>query len=474
MISIGDALLKIGVDTKNIDKGMKGLQGNIQKHKKQIGMAMVAMAGTVVAASTVAIKQFAAMGDEVQKMALRTGFSTEALSELRHAAEIGGTSLSSVEKAVKRMSGTILDAQDGLETYVRAFRHIGIEVEQFQGLNPEQQFLLIADALGKVEDATKKAAIAQDIFGRAGTEILPMLTGDLKDLREEAHKLGIVFDQEAADSAANLNDELTRLDASLKSLKFAFAKEMAPAVTSFITSLGQFIRGDELVFFGQRAHALNNIIELSAKAASENEKAQAGQENQLRATVVALREAYDVWWRVREQTLENNEIMSAAVSTLDEWIAKADAMQVVGEELNAVIEQTPEELEAAEKAMEAYAESIEDLRDRTLELWQAQRLAAANRVAGLATIAGQIEAAGGQISASRAAQYYYELNKMSFRQKHGMTPTGPGEAPAFAAGTRGGRGPIHIHVDLNGREIAEAVTGPLGEMTEESGEMEGG
>ena len=125
-ISVGDAVLKLGVDTKDLDRGMQGLGNRIKKHHKAIGLAMTAAGGAILAAGALSVKTYAKMGDEVQKMALRTGFSTEALSELRHAAEISGASLSTLEKGVKRMSGTILDAQDGLETYIRAFQHIGI------------------------------------------------------------------------------------------------------------------------------------------------------------------------------------------------------------------------------------------------------------------------------------------------------------------------------------------------------------
>lgn len=251
-ISIGDALLKLGIDTKDLDKGMKGLSGRIQKHNKAIGLAMTAAGGAIIAMGVSSVRTFAQMGDEVQKMALRTGFSTEALSELRHAAEISGASLTTLEKGVKRMSGTILDAQDGLETYIRAFQHIGIEVEALDGLNPEQQFLMIAEAIAEVEDPTKRAAIAQDIFGRAGTELLPLFAAGkegLKDLREEAHKLGIVFDQEAANQAANLTDAMHRTEEAVSGLKMKIATALIPIIiplvekiTNLITQMGAWMK----------------------------------------------------------------------------------------------------------------------------------------------------------------------------------------------------------------------------------------
>lgn len=245
-VSIGDAVLKLGVDTKDLDKGMQGLKGKLQKHSKAIGIGMTAMGGAILAAGALSIKTFAAMGDEVAKMALRTGFSTEALSELRHAAELSGTSLSSLEKASKTLSGAILDAGFGLETYVRAFDKIGLSYEQLKGLSPEDQFLAVMEALAGVTDESEKAALAADIFGRAGTQLLPMLadgTEGLKAMRQEAHELGIVFDQEAADKAAEFNDALTRVKGAVSGLKMTMAEVLVPTLISVIDKIKDVVVG---------------------------------------------------------------------------------------------------------------------------------------------------------------------------------------------------------------------------------------
>ncbi len=217
-ISIGDAVLKVGVDKKDFDKKMTGIGASIKKHQKAIGIGMATMGAAILAAGALSVKTFAAMGDEVQKMALRTGFSTEALSELRHAAELSGASLQGLEKASRTLSGAILDAGYGLETYVRSFDQLGLSYEQLARLSPEDQFMAVMEALAGVENESTRAALATDLFGRAGTQLLPMLSSGaegLKDMRQEAHDLGIVFDQEAANKAAEFQDALTKLKGSM-------------------------------------------------------------------------------------------------------------------------------------------------------------------------------------------------------------------------------------------------------------------
>jgi len=248
MLEAGNTLaelsVKIKADTAGLKTSLNKSTQMFKQHSKAIGMAAAAMGTAIVAAGALAVRTYAQMGDEVQKMALRTGFSTEALSELRHAAEISGASLTTLEKGVKRMSGTILDAADGMETYIRAFEHIGLNVQDLMGLNPEEQFFAIATAIGELEDETVKAAIAQDMFGRAGTELLPLFAegaDGIAALRQEAHDLGIVFDQEAADKAAALTDAMTRLKESFSGIQMAIANNLIPTLMPMIDKVKEII-----------------------------------------------------------------------------------------------------------------------------------------------------------------------------------------------------------------------------------------
>lgn len=248
---LSELFIKIGADVKGLKAGLDSADSrmgkfatNIKKHHKAIGMAMTAVGGAILAAGALSIKTYMKMGDEVQKMALRTGFSTEALSELRHAAEISGTELSSLDAATKRMSKTIVDASEGMTTYIRAFDRIGLSVEDLIDLSPEEQFMKIAMAIGDLENHALKAATAQDIFGRAGTKLLPLLaagTEGMEALRREAHDLGIVFDQEAANKAAKMTDAMHRVKEATSGLKMRIAEQLIPILIPLIDKIKEII-----------------------------------------------------------------------------------------------------------------------------------------------------------------------------------------------------------------------------------------
>src|SRR5690554_2552898 len=206
-------------------------------------------------------KKTAEAGDQIQKMALRTGFSTEALSELKHAAELSGTSLEGLENGVRRMQRSILDLERGLATQTEAFAKLGLEIEDLQGLSPEQQFNKITMALADVEDATTKAALAQQIFGRQGTQLLPMLDAGsegIAKMRAEAHELGIVFDQEAADAAAQFNDDIDRLKKGFAGVFQELGKKLIPI---FVDDLIPALRENLIPLAQSLADTISNLIE---------------------------------------------------------------------------------------------------------------------------------------------------------------------------------------------------------------------
>ena len=238
-MDIGDAKIKISADDEASAK-LKGVgtsMDDLGKKATKAGALMMA-AGVAIAAGIFKMADsYTKAGDEVAKMAKRTGFGTEALSELRHAANLSGSALESIEKGVKRMASTIEDAKDGLETYTKSFDKLGLSVDEVAAMQPEEQFWAIAEALAGLEDQTMKSALAQDFFGRAGTDLLPMLaagTEGIAAMRQEAHTLGIVFDEEAAANAEKFQDAITILKGSLAGLGAEIIDDLIPILEEYI------------------------------------------------------------------------------------------------------------------------------------------------------------------------------------------------------------------------------------------------
>jgi len=208
---------------KKDEKELSGAAGRIGKSFKTAGKRLTLVGGAIVGTLGMMVKSYVKAGDEVHKMALRTGFATETLSELRYAAEISGADISMLEKGVKKMAKSIVDANRGLKTYQDSFNLINLRYQDLLYL---------------------RATAAQEIFGKAGTQLLPLFNegvDGMEALRQKAHELGMVFDQEAADKAARLADAQTTLKGAMQGLTIAIAENIVPVLSKFIEGLSGVI-----------------------------------------------------------------------------------------------------------------------------------------------------------------------------------------------------------------------------------------
>jgi len=245
---------KFSAGVKAVKKQTKSLGGWVKKNSAQfkaMGMAAAAAGTAALVVFTKMVKKYVEVGDMVHKMALRTGFAAQTLSELAYAADISGADITMLEKGVKKMSKTIVDASYGLETYLRVFRSLGLDIDELLQMKPEEQFLKIGAAIAEMESDTLRTAAAVDIFGRSGTMLLPLFkegAEGIATLREEAHRLGIIFDEEAAANAAKLKDAQTALKGSIQGLSMAILKDLIPVITDIVKKMTDW-------FVSNREHA---------------------------------------------------------------------------------------------------------------------------------------------------------------------------------------------------------------------------
>lgn len=244
-IKAGRAFVELFADDTALARGLKGAQRRLRRFGtavRGIGMQMVGLGAAVAAPLILATREFMRFGDQIAKMSRRTGVGVGALSELAFAAERSGADVGALEKGVKRMARTITDANSGLLTYQRAFDRIGLKAEDLAAMSPEDAFTAIADAIGKTEDELIRAAAAQEIFGRAGTQLLPMFEGGaeaMHKLRAEARRLGITLSKEDALAAEQLTDAMTDLKWSFKAAGRAVGAALAPTLKALAKRAAQ-------------------------------------------------------------------------------------------------------------------------------------------------------------------------------------------------------------------------------------------
>jgi hypothetical protein len=233
MIQLGDALLKLRVDSTDLEKGLK----NVEKRCTDLGKKMLllgtAIAGGLIGATIASAK----LGDEIYEMSKRTGLGTVALSELRYMAELSGTSIEGLEIGIKRMQMVLSDAFSGAPEATKAINELGLSIEELKAMSPEEQFYALGLAIAQIEDPTIRAATATQIFGRSGTDLLPMLANGadgIAKMREEAHEYGRIVDEEAAKKSDAFNDALVKLKESFGKIADAIGSTLMPILTDLM------------------------------------------------------------------------------------------------------------------------------------------------------------------------------------------------------------------------------------------------
>lgn len=263
---------------------------NIRKASLVAGAAMTAAGAAITAFTTKAVMDFVETGSAINDMAARTGMGTTALQEFGYAAGLSGASMDDVEKAAKRMSQTIFGAaqeataaseqqaaaiaKGSNEIIVAtgantdALAYLGLTYQDLANLSPEQQFTKIGFAIGAVQDATMQAALAQTIFGRSGTMLIPMLSegeASFRAMAKEAASLGLIMSEQDVAAADQLGDTMDQLKGALQGT----AREVASALAPMLIELAGQVREAAKEFAAWRdrnPELANTIIQITVAA----------------------------------------------------------------------------------------------------------------------------------------------------------------------------------------------------------------
>jgi len=140
-IRAGRAFVELFADDSKLVRGLRAAERKLKAFGasvRNMGLKMAGLGTAVLAPMLVAAKAFSSMGDQVAKMAKRTGLSVEALSEFRFVASQTGTEFESLETGFRRMQRSIYDAGRGLSTQTDALADLGLRYADLDGLCPRR------------------------------------------------------------------------------------------------------------------------------------------------------------------------------------------------------------------------------------------------------------------------------------------------------------------------------------------------
>jgi hypothetical protein len=138
------------------------------------------------------------------------------------------------------MSDTMYQAAQGSDSAVAAFKSLGLSVGELRSMAPDEAFTKLASAVASVEDPFLRAGVAKDVFGKQGTQLLPLLADGadgLEKMRQEARDLGITMGGDAAAASNKFNDVLSKLGRSVTGVQFALGSAFLPIIERVVDSI---------------------------------------------------------------------------------------------------------------------------------------------------------------------------------------------------------------------------------------------
>lgn len=268
-IRAGRAAVELGLDKTPFVRGLRSAEKDLKAFGagvRNIGLAVFSAGASMVAPFVAAARTFNRMGDALDKAAIRTGVTVEALSGLAFAAEQSGSNIEELENALRFMSRVIAEASQGSQQAVDALSNLGLTADRLLRMTPEDQFKTIADAMSSIENPTVRAASALEVFGRSGTKMLPLVADGargIEALQSQFDSFGATVTTADAKLAALLNDTWNEMAVTLRAFNMQVGAAVAPtfidianaARRSATTAIGWVRENRELVVVALKAAA---------------------------------------------------------------------------------------------------------------------------------------------------------------------------------------------------------------------------
>jgi len=246
--------------TKDLDKSVDEIGESAEKtggkfdglgKKIAAGVAAgLAALGTAAVAAGKGIWEMsnraAEAGDAIDKQSQKVGLSYESYQKWDYAMQLAGTSMSSCTTGLKTLTNTFDDAQNGSEGAIKKFERLGLSLDDLEGKSREEVFGAVVEALQGVADETEKAALANDMFGKSGQDLLPLLNQSAEatqELLQQAEDYGMVMSDEAVKASAEFEDSLTRMRGTISGIKNNLMGDMLPSITTLLDGFTDLAAG---------------------------------------------------------------------------------------------------------------------------------------------------------------------------------------------------------------------------------------
>jgi hypothetical protein len=225
-IKAGEAFFGINGDDSKL---RAVLSKNVQRVKvfastiKNIGLGAAGIGASIFTPLLATFSSSLDRAADAAKLATRLGTTTEVISSLGYAAQASGVEMEDFTKAAEKMQQAALQAAKGGVDQAVALQLLGTNAQDFANMKLEDKFLLVADAIEKIQNPMEKSLILSGLFGDEFGKLLPLFSkgrAGIKGLIAEASFVGSVINSDDAKQAVEINRELNKAWIAMKNVLF--------------------------------------------------------------------------------------------------------------------------------------------------------------------------------------------------------------------------------------------------------------
>lgn len=247
---IGALRVTLGLDSANFEAGSKRARQTAQRDALSIQKALDGVkgrlnglyaglaGGAIIAAGKRALDYAANLGE----VAAAAGVTTTELQEMYYAGTQVNLSQAETETILARLTKTMGQALSGQKAQVETFRELNLALKDSNGrvYTAAEMIPKLADALQKYQNPADRARYLTELFGRSGQKLEALLAGGSKgvnELRDAAHRLGVVLSEKQIQDADVTADKLAAVKMVLEARIASVVSDNAASILSLANAL---------------------------------------------------------------------------------------------------------------------------------------------------------------------------------------------------------------------------------------------
>jgi hypothetical protein len=237
---VGDAFSKLKTDAKAVGDAFGGLKDKLGGAFTRLGIAGGVIGGAIAGVGYLTA-EFVDQGDALADQAEGLNMSTKALQTWQFAAGTVGIESEKLGSILSKLQSKISEGSDGTK---ESFATLGISYSKLKRMKPEQQLTHITEAFARLPEGVNKTALANEIFGKSGYKLLPVLkagAAGLKDIYDEAKATGYILSDDTNDAVNKADAAFNQFKLQLTGFKNQALAPLLPVFTDMIGQLGKIV-----------------------------------------------------------------------------------------------------------------------------------------------------------------------------------------------------------------------------------------